>query len=129
MDSDLSFDEGSIDDITCFICAEMPCCLIRDKVEIDKCFEVGDKFEGPNNEKRFHCYGTFVAEFYDRVFHKGDRIELPACFEIAVKNRYYDTRHPIFQHLLIHLHNEWLLRNQFLLQYVKNPLSEYHSNR
>ena len=88
MDSDLSSDEDSIDDITCFICAEMPCCLIRDKVEIDKCFEVGDKFEGPNNEKRFHCYGTFVQEFYDRVFHKGDRIELPACFKIAVKNRY-----------------------------------------
>ena len=88
MVSDLSSDKDSIDDITCFICAEMPCCLIRDKVEIDKFFEVGDKFEGPNNEKRFHCYGTFVQEFYDRVFHKGDRIELPACFKIAVKNRY-----------------------------------------
>ena len=85
MDSDLSSDEDSIDDITCFICAERQCCLIRDKVEIDICFEVGDKFEGPNNEKRFHCYGSFVKQFYGRVLGKGDRIELPACFEFAVK--------------------------------------------
>ena len=87
MVSDLSSDEDSIDDITWFIYAEMPSCLIRDKVEINKCFEVGDKFEGPNNEKRFHCYASFVEEFYDRVLAKGDRIELPACFEIDVKNR------------------------------------------
>ena len=64
MVSDLSSDEDSIDDITYFICAEIPCCLIRDKVEIDKCFEVGDKFEGPNNERRFHCYVSFVEEIF-----------------------------------------------------------------
>ena len=60
MDSDLRSDEDSIDDITCFICAEMPYYLIRNKVEIDICFEVGDKFEGPNSEKHFHCYTSFV---------------------------------------------------------------------
>ena len=88
MDSDLSSDEHSIDDITCFICAEMPCRLIRDKVEIEMCFEVGDKFEGPNNEKRYHCYAAFVKAFFRIVLRKNDRIELPACFEIAIKNRY-----------------------------------------
>ena len=40
----------------------MPCCLIRDKIEINICFEVIDKFEGTNNEKRFHCYGLFVKK-------------------------------------------------------------------
>ena len=76
MDSDLRSDEDSIDDITCFIYAEMSCCLIRDKVEIDIYFEVGDKFEGVNNEKRVHCYGSFVEQFYGRVLGKGDSIEL-----------------------------------------------------
>ena len=90
MDSDLSSDEDSIDDITCFICAEIPCCLIRDKVESDICFEVGDKFEGSNNTKRVRCYGSFVEQFYGRGLGKCDRIELPACFEIAVKNRYLE---------------------------------------
>ena len=90
MDSDLSSDEDSIDDITCFICAEIPCCLIIDKVEIDICFEVGDKFEGSNNTKRVRCYGLFVEQFYSRGLGKCDRIELPACFEIAVKNRYLE---------------------------------------
>ena len=86
--SDLSSDEDSISDITCNICAKMPCCLIRDKIEIDNCFEVGDKFEGPNNEKRYHYYDTFVKIFYNRSLGKNNRIELPACFESAVKNRY-----------------------------------------
>ena len=62
MISDLSSDKDSIDDITCKICAKMSCCLIRDKIEIDICFEVIDKFEGTNNEKRFHCYGLFVRK-------------------------------------------------------------------
>ena len=88
MDSDLNSDEDSIDNITYFICAEMPCYLIRDKVEIDNCFEVGYKFEGSNNEKRFHCYVSFVERIYDRVLGKGGRIKLPACFEIATKNKY-----------------------------------------
>ena len=88
MISDLSSDKDSIDDITCKICAKMSCCLIRDKIEIDNYFEVGDKFEEPNNEKRYHCYDSFVRQFYNRVLGKNDRIELPACFENAVKNRY-----------------------------------------
>ena len=39
MTFDLSSDEDSISDITCNICAKMPCCLIRDKIEIDNCFK------------------------------------------------------------------------------------------
>ena len=60
MTSDFSSDEDSIDDIICYICVKTPCCLIRDKIEIDNCFEVGDKFEGLNNEKRYHYYDSFV---------------------------------------------------------------------
>ena len=88
MTSDLSSDEDSISDITCNICAKMPCCLIRDKIEIDNCFEAGDKFEGPFNEKRYRCYDRFMIIFYNRSLGQHNRIELPACFEIAVKNRY-----------------------------------------
>ena len=68
----------------------MPCCLIRDKIEIEIYFEVGDKFEGPNNEKRFYYYGSFVKQFYDEVLAKGNHIELLVYFEIAVKNRYLE---------------------------------------
>ena len=71
MTSDLSSNQDSIDDITSFICARMLCCLIRDKTEINICFEVGDKLEGPNNENFFHCYGSFVKQFYDKVLAKG----------------------------------------------------------
>ena len=88
MVSDLNSDEDNIDDITCFICAKMPCYLIRDKIEIDICFEVGDKFEGPNNKKRFHYYDSFVKQFYNIVLGKNDRIELPARFKITVNNGY-----------------------------------------
>ena len=89
-------EEGSDSDsddkycITCVMCGETPCSIIKDKEELDLCFAGADKLEDSTNiEKRCYCHRNYYLEMFGSLSGNCDRMELlPSCSKKAIKERY-----------------------------------------
>ena len=56
------------------------CSLITDESEILICFDCGNDHDGPNREKRFKSYRSYVAQLYQRTLGRHECIPLPNYF-------------------------------------------------
>ena len=73
---------------TCVKCGKTSCSLIRDESEILICFNCGDDHDGPNKEKRFRSYRSYMTQLYQITLGRHERVPLNNCFVWAVRDRY-----------------------------------------